>query len=257
MSLSKKDKQGILLIIVSSLAIIGLLTLPIFLKKNKHEYDPETFCLQDRNYAHTILLVDKTDPFTEKQIIALKKKSRQLKQQLNQFEKLSIYILDDINYAAPTPIFSMCSPGTGKEANELYQNPTKIQMKFDAFFGKPLDDAIDQLIQVSKAPQSPILEMLAEINLVPDFNKDRARKLIIVSDLLQNMPDYSHYKKEISFSEWLEDKQTSIANSFLNTSIDILYIRRKGNRIQGATHLDFWRQYFINSGAAKATIKQI
>lgn len=256
MNLSKKDKQGIALIILTSGIMLLLAITPIILKKQALAYDPQSFCLLQQPYPHTVLLVDKTDTLSASQRDYLHALITKIKQTLQPREKLSIYILDHTNYTAPTPIFAMCNPGTGQQANEIYQNPAKIQHRFDEFFGKPLTETLQTLTKTTTSPLSPILEMLDEVARIADFNATQPRRLILVSDLLQNMPNDSHYRVQPQFQQWLR-KHPIQKPLWNNTLVELVYLRHPQHLIQGAEHLDFWQQYFHAHGAQLAPVTTI
>lgn len=255
MTLNNKDKQGIALIILSSIALLLLAITPLILKKQAMGYDPTTFCVKHHDTAHTVFLVDKTDALSITQRDALKQKINQIKQGLQPREKLSLYILDHTNYIAPTPIFSKCNPGTGQQANEIYQNPAKVQHQFDEFFGKPLDDALQALTTLTTSPTSPIVEMLNEMALLADFSAQHPRRLILISDLLQNMPKDSHYQAIPHFEAWQATHKTPPL--WHNTTVEMIYLRQGHSTLQGADHLHFWQQYFTHHGARLEPVSQV
>jgi len=256
---SAQDRKGLKIAGVSIAIMIGLGGLAIYLAGPKP--DPETLCPEDRPLvAHTVVLVDKTDPLTEGQFRYLKEKILGARDRLVQFEKFSIFVLDDKNYMSPEPLFSKCNPGRGDEANPFYQNPRKIQKKFDAFFEQPLEDTLKDLKSVGVASRSPIMEMIREISYRKDFsNQVPERRMILVSDLMENMPDhYTQYAGTINYEFFTEQPYAGELKANLSqVKVDIGYLMRNGMGLQTNDHVLFWYKYLAAQGASVSGIRKV
>ncbi len=232
-----------------------------FFLKQERRYDAQTFCPNKQLTNHTIIVIDKTDPFTETQKDYIKSYIDRIRNELSLYEKISLFTLSDNNYIAPTAVFSKCNPGTGKEANVIYQNPRMIQSKFDDFFKTPLDNILKNIFQEYSAPISPILEMIREISYREDFSSNvLKRNLIIIADMMQNMPNlYSHYSDIIDYKEFKKDPYFNEITTNLNgIEVQIIYLYRpKANLKQGRKHIFFWEQYFQNMGAHISLVRFI
>lgn len=255
----KRDSQGLVLIGLSSLVILGLISASIALRDTQR-YDPLTLCPLNQDFARTIILIDQTDPLTDNQHRFLRNLAGRIKTDLRRFEKLSIYLLDDKNYYGAEPVFELCNPGTGADANELYQNPRLIQLKYEEQFGEPLDAIFDRLPRDRTAEHSPILEMIKAVSLSEDLtNTETPTRLIILSDMLQNVPDYSHYKlpkmdfQRFRNSSYARRNRTDLGGA----TIIIVYLLRPGIKRQGNDHIQFWLDTFSISNARVLEVRQI
>mgnify|MGYP000739358872 FL=1 len=147
-----------------------------------------------------MIVLDKTDSLSTSQQRVILNYINKEKDKLKTFEKFSIFILTENTYVNPEPIFSKCNPGTGKNANQLYQNPRKIQMRFDEFFSKPLKEKMNNMLSDNTGSKSPIFEMIRELSLRDDFGDDvQKRTLIIISDMMHHTSKYSHYKNRSTY----------------------------------------------------------
>lgn len=254
----KLDRLGKRLI-GGSIAVVAILaSLPFLI--DDPEIDDTNLCPTDRPYPHTVLLVDKTDPLTPSQQRFLGSLTNKVKFDLEQYEKLSIYILDDENYLAPAAVFAMCNPGTGRNANELYQNPRKVQQKFDEFFGVPLEAVLDDLLKGTESKRSPIMEMLREVSFMDDFTPEVAeRRLIVVSDMLQNMPEYSQYRRSLDYDGFVATPYAKKVAAMLGgVTVKLVYLWRPGTRnLQGLQHIRFWDRYFADFGARLVEVERV
>lgn len=75
--------------------------------RDQRAYDPATLCPIDRSYPRTVVIVDKTDPFSDSQSIFLRAELENIRDELELFEKLAIYVLNQDNFSAPRPVFEL------------------------------------------------------------------------------------------------------------------------------------------------------
>lgn len=258
-TLSKENKTVIGYIIIGvCLVIFGALMISALVLKGE-AYDPETFCL-DEVFAHTIVVLDKTDSLSINQQRFILNYINKEKDKLRTFEKFSIFTLTENTYMNPEPLFSKCNPGTGKNANKLYQNPKKIQMRFDSFFSKPLKENMNSILSDDTGPRSPIFEMIRELSFRDDFGeKTQERTLIIISDMMHHTPKFSHYRNSIDYKSFLKKSyMDEVAVSLNSVNVKIVYLLRdKLGSIQGKRHLSFWEDYFEDMGAEVAEVRRV
>ena len=266
-SFSTRDKHGLMILGVAGMCILGLMLVPLFLKDgNGSAVDPDTLCPRSGNYGHTVILVDKTDPFTPTQQHVLQQVIASIRDHMAVADKLSIYILDDTNYVAPQPAFALCNPGSGRDANPIYQNPQKVERVFRERFGQPLERILKPLMAANERAASPIMEMIREISTIDDFgahgdsgpNAPR-RRLVIFSDMLQNMADYSHYRTRADFETFRTSQYYYGVHAPLSgVEVEIYYLVRPHTRqLQTRGHILFWEQYFRRAGAVLNFVRPV
>jgi len=258
-TLSKENKTVIGYIIIGiCLVTFGTLFISTLALKGE-AYDSETFCL-DEVSAHTIIVLDKTDSLSINQQRFILNYINKEKDELRTFEKFSIFTLTENTYVNPDPVFSKCNPGTGKNANQLYQNPRKIQMRFDEFFSKPLKKNMNNMLSDNTGSKSPIFEMIKELSLRDDFGENvKQRTLIIISDLMQHTAKCSHYKRRRTYEYFSKTSYAyEVATSLNSVNVKIVYLLRNNLRkTQGDDHLSFWEDYFEDMGAEVTKIRNI
>lgn len=258
------DIKGIKIISICVGILLLLVLAPILLRDTK-KYDSVTRCPTEIPYNHTVVIVDKTDALSKGQRHSLQVFKEEIQKELQLYERVSIYVLDDTNYMAPVPIFDKCNPGTGDEANSLYQNPKKIQREFVESFGEPLNKSFDKLMEVKQTKHSPILEMINSITTMTDFEQcSQECKLIIVSDMLQNMPKYSQYEdfghEDLEYEEFSKTQYARGVESPLSgVKVGIMYLLRPGTNDLDVVkeHIEFWQEYFGDNGAILSSVKRI
>lgn len=225
------------------------------------QVDPESFCPIDGDYPQTAILIDATDALSDSQGKAVREEINDLRRNLADHEWVGVFVLNDDNLVLPEPEVAKCNPGS--DPNPIYENPEQVMRRFERGFQQPLDDAIAQLVETTRpGATSPILEMIRAVALDPNYVMTRERRLIIVSDMLQNVPQYSHYRDGADFDAWRDTDyaRESLQVSLLGVDVEILYLKRvdaKVRRLQTRSHIRFWEAYFDAVGATVRTLKPI
>ena len=158
-------------------------------------YDEQTLCLlSDELPPHTAIILDKTDEYDESQADLIAALIRRSRDRLEVGERLSMFELDAEGQFDPRGEFSLCNPGRGGQVNPLFRNPRMIEERYATLFETPMDAVIDDLVVPKEAPSSPILEAMARLGQTENFSPDApARRIVIVSDMLQNSDLFSAY----------------------------------------------------------------
>lgn len=187
-----KDFVGLFNIVVVA-GVLGAISYAALVLQ-PDEYDPETLCLIGQIPAHSVLVVDKTDMYTPAQASSIEALVFQTRDRLEIGERFSLFELDERGELTHTNRFSLCNPGRGEQINPLYRNPNRVEARYQALFERPLQRALADLVRPKDAPQSPVIESLARLTQEAGFNRSvDGRRIILVSDMLQNSPLYSVY----------------------------------------------------------------
>lgn len=218
------------------------------------QLDPESLCPVDQAPAgHSLLLVDRTDPYTPDQRRRLRQTIMELARAIQVHERLSIRLITGDPEQAARPVFNLCNPGDGRLVDPLTGNPARAQKLWQDSFGAPLEAILDSLMEGASAPRSPILEAVEVALWSHDFSSDLPRRrLILFSDLLQNVPGHSHYKALLSSEAFLATPagQRLQGHAWHNLTVDLIYLRNpQAAHRQGAVHLAFWHGLFQHLGA--------
>ena len=89
-----------------------------------------------------------------------------------------------------------------------------------------------------------------------DGEPNLAHELIVVSDLLQNVPAYSHYRTNPNYEEFRGSPYgLSVLPSLEGVEVELVYLpNRTAATRQGSKHLSFWRQYLSDAGASSVAL---
>ena len=254
--MNRHDILGATLTVVT-LAFLSSMGALAYYMSAPEAHDPDSLCPTDRAVPHTVMLVDRTDPLTEEHGRLLLETTERAIASLKLHERFSLFLIEGQAPAAPTPVFSVCKPADGTDANWLYENKRLIRASYEERFGEPLSVSVRKLTEPAQAPTSPIMETIRNIAAVTEFAVAAGeRTLIVVSDLLQNMPAYSHYRTNPDYERFRSSAYAaSVRPDLAGVAVELVYLRnRKTQRRQGRAHLGFWEAYFADGGAAPVEV---
>jgi hypothetical protein len=224
------------------------------------QVDEETLCPREHKTAgHTLVLVDWTDAYSEQQRRALRDIILTLRDDVQLHEQLSIHLITGNAEDAGAPRFTRCKPVELKNLNPLIHTWKRFHKRWLESFGEPLDKELVKLLQGGTAPQSPILESIEVIMWAHNFQGNLpSRRLVIVSDLLQNVPGHSHLTGSppdpCAFLETPLGQRLK-ARNWDNIVVDIRYWPNSQWRSrQTPDHQRFWTQLFHLLGATQVFV---
>lgn len=246
------DRKANLLFGMAAMVVLAVTMLFFAIHSSKKAFDQDTLCESGKQLdAHTVVLVDKTDPLTKSQQTALVALFGQIKNKLIEGEMLSIFVIDGDEMEFPMPVFSKCAPR--KTGNIFVDTPSFLERQFNKSFGAPLNQITSRLIVGVTAPASPIIEMLEGLSREKEFGPSVSqRRLIIYSDMLQNSPLYTHYRQDVSMEGFLgplgaKDRLANLAG----VAVEVTYLDRPEHRqYQNRNHRVFWQRYFKAANAS-------
>lgn len=214
---------------------------------------PETLCPKDIPPSEiNVLLLDMTDEFSEPQRLKVINEFEKIRSGIQKFGRIEVYKVDILENRVTIPSLTICNPGTGADLNKYYQNPKLAKKQWDQFANR-LDSELQNLMSIKGSRVSPIFEAIQSTAL-RTFNRPAynalPKHLIIVSDLLQNVPGkLSQYENMMSFQEFKKTPYFSdVRCDLTSVKITILYLVRPEPQ-KWPDHRKFWESYFLEQGA--------
>jgi hypothetical protein len=213
--------------------------------------------------THHLILLDRSEKFTEKQIKDISDKILDLaRDELLPEDRLTIYELGELDAnkqgGAGLPVFDKCRPISGQEADGLYQGPELLEEEYQQIFFEPLSKIISMKISGGDKKNSPIMEAIYDIGVDLGKSEFKKKKLIIFSDMVQrtsNFTQVNHPNSSLvtTFDEFSQTRFFSRMNKskLYGTHVTLHYIARFDERgeIQGDPHRTFWKEYLKALGA--------
>ncbi|TAL34957.1 MAG: hypothetical protein EPN98_07825 [Phenylobacterium sp.] len=192
---ARERRSGLFKIAGVAVAVAAVGVLYYSVMSGRKALDPETLCPAEPT-SMTVLLVDVTDPLNPAQRQDFMNQLAGLKNSIPRYGQLTVAKVDATSDKLLAPVIVRCNPGTAADANSATGDPGKLQKQWEEGFSRPLDAAFEQLSKASGAETSPILESIQSVNLTElqkPATRDKPKRLIIVSDLLQNTAEASFY----------------------------------------------------------------
>ncbi len=251
---SKKSENGEWFkIIFSVIFIVGVLGgVGFYMYSKPKSADVATLCPADGPLGHIVVLVDNTDPYSFIQREAFVQALASLSDGVvPEGYLLSVFALGEDFQKNAEPVFEKCNPGSIDGKSELTANLKRIDKRLNDGFREPILKLEDLLMVQDPAKYSPVFEMiqLASIKGFRAKNVKGERKLIIFSDMLPNTPDFSMFKgvpdyKSFSSTSYGERSKTDLTG----VKVELHYLM-KYPKLQNMKQLNFWEQYFEDTGA--------
>jgi hypothetical protein len=222
--------------------------------------DRASLCPVDGARAMTVVLLDSTDEIPD----IGKHEIRTVL--LDMAETVPVYGLLELRLLDPkTPggrqIFAKCNPGDGAGLSEYTANPRMAKKRWLEGFRQPLEESLDTGFRAVPGKTSPIMETVQRI-AVDRFSgraaEDTPKTLVLVSDMLENAPDYSQYSGDLSYSRYKASRAyRKLQTDLHGAEVTIYYIQRvTAKRLNSADHIRFWADWIRdNKGRFKQANK--
>ena len=185
--LSKKDKQGLLLIAGVLLVLIAIFAVKLNLDaKPKPGADN---CVGPILF-NTVVVLDHSERITDQtsdEIIARAMTYIHANVKVN--ERVSIFTISDLSKAALKPLVSLCRPPD--DGNRVTEYLPLIHKRFEQNFEQPIRDVLKLVPGNEK--ESPIAQTIIDISL-SQYLRGSANTLLIFSDMLENTAKFSLYR---------------------------------------------------------------
>jgi len=216
--------------------------------------DADTQCRVDRkDPAHTILLIDQSDPFSTNDLAWVDALLDEEARNLPRYGRLTVVLPEGDGPMQARTLFSQCSPGSIQDANPILQNPRMVDDTWRESFFQPLAGKVSDTLQTKSLPRSPLFEALYTIGDRVDFqSRYENRRLVIVSDLMQHSEDFSFYKSGADTAAFKESKLATLTPDFTGVEIVARIVPRENYDLPLLDLKAFWRGYFEETGTSFA-----
>lgn len=248
---------GVALLVVTVVAVTWVVYTQV---SRDPPLDQSTMCPATGPLGHILLLVDKTDPlnFTQRQsFLAAMKELVETK--VPEGHLLSIFVLGDKFEQSAVPLIELCNPGSDVGKSELSSNLKRLRKQYEERFVRPLEDAARALVAEEPAKASPIFEMLQLVG-INGFRKHAVKgpkRLVLVSDMLHNTPQFSMYTGPADFESFESTDYAKRSQAELrDVSVELHYLMMTP-RLQTRRNQVFWERYFERAGARLSEVRRV
>jgi len=249
------------------LAVVTLLVVMLHAQLSRTPIDPETLCPKDGEpLEYWSVLIDGSDPLSPTQKTFVNKYLQQLQHEIPKHARYSLFVITDPELKAVEPLLSLCNPGDGSDASFFNANPRELARRWQERFADPLAEVVLKGLDEPPSPTSPIIEMMVAVAVasfpIPTHGQAPRRRLIVVSDMLQNSTQLSHYQYDGEELAALADQSTAdqLVADLSGVEVEILYLIRRDATaagIQGLGHIRFWERFLARCGAVLEDVRRV
>ncbi len=260
-----------------ALAFLGVTSMAVFLAREWNPDLTEDLCPVDRApTSETVLIVDGTDPWSPVQRLAIEQRLEEIQEQVPRFGRVHLFTVRPEAGPVPEALLELCNPGLPSDfekfpiirdgGSRLVANPEQLTERWRSEYKAKLDAIVLDEGAAGESAASPIMETLrtAALRSFGEAAAGSSRQVMLISDLMQNSPEYSVY----SDSEWSSEDGVRLAatnvlgtRSLRDVSVQILYMERLGGRPsagQGASNLiELWDSYIGEQGGLVMRVQRI
>jgi hypothetical protein len=222
--------------------------------------DRASLCPVDGPRSMTVVLLDSTDEIPEIGKHEIRTVLLDMAETVPVYGLLELRLLD-AKLPGGRQIFAKCNPGDGAGLSEYTANPRLAKKRWLEGFRQPLEEALEAGFRPMPGKTSPIMETVQRI-AVDRFSgraaEDAPKSLVLVSDMLENAPDYSQYSGDLSYSRYKASRAYKKLQTDLHgAEVTIYYIQRASAKpFNSADHIRFWVDWIRdNKGRFKQASK--
>ncbi|MDA8014389.1 MAG: hypothetical protein MPK09_02105 [Gammaproteobacteria bacterium] len=224
----------------------------------RDKYLAEDFCPSEIAdlQSHTVFLLDFSDSIKEEMVSEkIKEQVISHREGLPDGGKLSALFINADSYDEIYAVCKLTLPRTQnpnwKCGDPLYgiDAAKEAEAKRYCNFAEQMQKLVEDVVDRSKGefPSSPLIEVVADVSMKPDFQSVEKREIILFSDLLQNTNEYSFYPdrgpapnaKSVFAKESID---------LAGTEIVVYQIPRKSHRTRQEKAKTFWKDLFNLAG---------
>ena len=219
----------------------------------------DTACRLDRNDpAHTVVLIDQSDPFTENDMDWVATLIDGEARALPRNGRLTVITPNAGSPHTPRVVHSACSTGSPDRANPILSNPRMVTDTWREKFYVPVMADVDSAMTDTRAPSSPLFETLYAIADRPDFqSSQKKRRLVIVSDLMQHSDEFSFYRYGADYGAYSEAGLVDLVPDFAGADVVARIVPRPIYDLPMAEVRAFWRAWFDDANAEFGAVSDV
>ena len=255
-------KAVVILGIISIIGVIGgLVTYGSFFN-DRVEIDKASGCPKEGPISRTVILIDQTDTFSPVQAIDIQNQFEAYKQGVPRYGELVVYTIRPGSTGTPTPVIRACNPGNEDDVNQLVESSAKIARQWKNSFDTPMKAVMKDVLQPMSSEKSPIIETIQAV-VVSEFGPismdNRAKALVVVSDLLQHSDALSHYGRKYDADRFVQSQAfNKLSADLRDVDVDLLYLYRDTQKaLQNNEHRDFWIRLIQEQGGSVRKIYSV
>ena len=242
--------------VIGGVAALILAALFVRGQRPQRAFDADN-CPEDGQYAAQIaILVDPSDTLTNVQEgSAAPRLLEAIENDAPETAEIRVYTVGQAGRGNTAAVLRLCKPAHPDGVSALTGNPGRAERRYRDEFLAPLQETLAALLSVEGDSISPIVEgiQVAAVSAFQPRAADIPRRLLVVSDMIQNSGNVSFYRDSVDFGPLSRNPDYGTLRVDLSgVEVSVFLLARRGGagRIQGGSLRGFWEEYFLDQGAS-------
>lgn len=236
---------GAVLLLMATVVACGFAYLKLTAKVPP-KLDQATLCPLDGPTSITIVLLDASDALPPIGRQQLTTELIDLAESTPEYGLFELRVLEP-GASGGTVKFHACNPGDGSGVDALTGNKELARKKWTQGFKAPLEQALAADLTGVPSDNSPIMATIQAI-AVERFTGAKTdgvvKKLVVVSDMIENERDYNQYRGDLSFARFKKSLAYRQYRTDLHgAEVSIKYVQRQKPPIDSVAHIRFWQEW--------------
>jgi len=248
----EKQKQivGTTVAVVAGAALLALLYSG---ERGGTRLDPDGCAATEPPAEQIVVLLDPSDALSPVQHRSALPRLLEALDPAPEMAEVRIYTVANAGRRVPGPSFRSCKPTHPDDVNSVTGNPSMAAEAYNSWFAT-LEQRLQEMIGVAADTASPIVEAI-QFAAVDAFQPREAaipRRLLVVSDMVQNSVDLSFFRDRVDFGSFSRNSAYgTLRVDLARVRVDAFLLARRGEagQIQAGTLRTFWEDYFLDQGA--------
>lgn len=197
---SSAARNGLIILTGCALILAGIIALLVIHRPPKREL--ATGCIADAklNTQH-VVIVDKTDPWSEMQARLLRAALLRLARDLASEDRLTLIAFDGRAERPPTTLFDRCKPALCTSIKIVVCTPSVVEAAFRLGFADPLSETLTAITTPSNAPATHLVAFLSNVAAHLKYEaRARSLRIAIYSDMAEHNANISIYANPRAFT---------------------------------------------------------
>ena len=224
------------------------------------QLDAETLCPVDGPRSVTVVLLDASDALPDVAQRQVATALTDIAETLPSHGLLEVRLLDPANPSGRR-LFARCNPGNGEGLSEWTANPAAARRRWLEDFREPVGEMLSAGLPTLAADTSPIMAAIQRVAVERFEGRAMAevpKRLVIVSDMIENTPAYSQYGGDLGYARYRASPAAADLSTDLHgAEVTVYYVQRAGSgRVDSAAHIRFWSDWIAeNQGSLVEAVK--
>ena len=225
--------------------------------------DPDTGCPETGPAALTAILIDTTDEISAISRTDVLAHLDEYVANSREDEMVLAYEAKPVGDEVGDPLLSVCHPGDPDAASEWTENPRLIRRRLEERFKRPLEALFAELLEREEASTSPLMESVQSVAvsvLARHEYADIPKRLIVVSDLMQNTNNLSFFRQAVDYEGFAESPgSAALSTDLRGTAVEVLFVQREAHRRLEDTRglVDFWQRWIEEQGGTMNRVVRV